>query len=190
MSATSAYGSFHMSKPPGAGRIWYGSFGSYMLCLHQPGVRVVLQKAGWHTAPDAKPLHVQAWLRIVDPSTKPTTIFISANGRAWEHKERYPGRYTRKIAGTVVNRSCAELKRERSEKGQPEFTELVYVMKVDGRGGDLPRGYIDYLADDEPHRLMINWQMVMCGSAIRNRDPQPPDQQTHCGGPRATGRAA
>lgn len=172
LSATSGQGSFAMHKPSGVGQTWHGGFGSYKLCVHEHGVQIELQKVGWRVATDAPPLQVETRLRIVDRTTKPTTEFIAVDGLPWKPytTEPYPGTYSDEIAGRKVTQLCSDLKQEHEGRpNQPEFTELVFVMKVGEQGGEVAEGYVDYVADGEPYRLVIRWKMIMCGTAIESR---------------------
>lgn len=181
LSATSGWGSFSMDKPRGAGATWVGGFGSYTLCVRDGGTRIELQRVGWRSAQDARPLKVEPWLRFVDRTTKPTSEFVAVPGLPWKPlgDKPYPGRYSDKIAGEAVTQTCAELNRGRkADSRRRAFTELVFVMKVGEQGGELTQGYIDYLADGEPYRLIIGWKMIMCGSAVTARG------EDDCGGRR------
>lgn len=172
LSATSGWGSFTMDEPPSqVPRPWYATFMGNTLCVHEPGVKIELRGAGWRVASDAKPLAVHAWLRMVDRTTKPTTPYGALDGTPWKpySEKPLPGEYTDKLAGRVISQSCAE----RTHK---EFTELLFVVKVGKQGAEVPQAWVDYLADGEPHRLMIRWRMAACGEAIaaRRDDTGPP----------------
>lgn len=173
LSATSGLGSFAMAKPRGVGNVWSGGFGSYTLCVHEPGASIELQRVSWRSAKDARPRSVAAWLRSVDQTTEPTGEFVGVGGLPWKPlgQKPYPGRYSDKIAGRAITQTCADLERGRSSDPdhRREFTELVFVMKVGDRGGELVEGYVDYLAEGEPYRLVIGWKMIMCGTAIQAR---------------------
>lgn len=178
LSATSGVGSFMMMRDPVPassedGATWTGSFGSYLLCLREADTDVELQSVGWEADDDAPPETVEAWLRLVDSSTEPTIPFVSKRGYPWDPspgREAEPGDYTQDIAGHAVTQTCDELERSASPQGRTEFTELVFILTVGEEGGELRNGHIDYLADGQPYRLVIDWKMGMCGSAIVARD--------------------
>ncbi len=169
LSATSGHGGFAMTEPRNVKPPWYGSFGSYMLCSTEPGTRIELQGVSWKAAADAPPLAVETWLRSVDRVKKHAISVTGITGFPWEPYQGKPvrGDYSDHIAGTVINQDCADL-------DDKKFTELFFVIKTSKAGAHLKRAYVDYLADGEPYRLVINWEMITCGEAIERR-PEPPD---------------
>lgn len=175
LSASSGFGSFAMTDPPGVKSHWYASFGSYDLCVTEPGARTELTGVTWEAADEARPLAVTPWLRMVDRTTKPTGGFVGVVGLPWKpvEDEPYPGEYTKKIAGTVITQACANLNRDGNPDVEREFTELVLVVKAGKQGADIKRAFVDYVADGDPYRLVINWRMIACGEVIEARDPSP-----------------
>lgn len=162
LSATSAAGSSVMRAQAGP---WFGTFGSYVLCVHDPGVNLELRGVGWRAADDAQPMEVRTPLRVVDRTTPATTPIGAVRGTPGNSSgwKQFPGRYDDRIAGRRVTQLCKDPDRRR------EFTELLFVLKVAERGADIPEAWIDYTADGEDYRLMIRWRMIGCGSAIEAR---------------------
>lgn len=153
---------------------WYATFGSFMLCLQQGHAPITLESVTWDVADDgATPLKVTPWLRHVDKTTEPAGPASSFIGLPWEVESRggrgLRGTFSERIAGVEITKTCADLDAERKKSNQPEFTELMFVVKTAREGGHLTRAYIDYLADGEPYRLVINWEMVTCGYVVEQR---------------------
>lgn len=163
----SARGGFTMPEPRSrVPRPWTATFGSYLLCVDEPGARIVLQGVGWRAADDASPLKVQTPLRIVDRTTKSTLPFGAVAGPPWKpySGNPHPGDYLDNVAGRSITRTC--------DFDTKEFTELTFVLEVGEQGADVPEAWVDYLADGEPRRLMIRWRMIGCGDAVAARDDE------------------
>ena len=193
LSATSGEGSISMWEPPDVEYPWYGTFGAFILCAQNQADRIELERVTWRAAADAAPVELTPWLRSVNRQTEPTTPAYGVSGLPWEpgDMEPLPGSYTDEISGVEITQSCSDLKEgyDVETESQPEFTELMLVVKSAEEGAHIERTYVDYLANGKPHRLTIRWEMVTCGTVIESRhnggvedgDPQqdwcPPDRQ-------------
>lgn len=71
----------------------------------------------------------------------------------------------------VITQTCDELRSDwdKTTETQPEFTELFFVIKTSRAGAHIKRAHIDYTADGAEYRLTTAWEMLACGSAIRER---------------------
>lgn len=73
-----------------------------------------------------------------------------------------PGRYTRGVAGTVVDRGCDEAVTDayaddKGEVPQEAWTSLVLALKVGKQAGRARRTIVDYTVGDVAHTLRIGW---------------------------------
>ncbi|WBB62136.1 hypothetical protein O7599_06265 [Streptomyces sp. WMMC500] len=145
---------------------WVGSFGSYFLCTTS-GREVAVQRIRYETP--VRPLDVNLKLREVNENTSgiissqgsPPKFIDPDNGSSL----RMEGSYKSFQPGLRITRPCSE-----SGKGDHGFTELLFVVKVDHRGGVINRAWIDYTVEGNPkHRysLALKWVMVLCGDRVR-----------------------
>ncbi|MEU9190583.1 hypothetical protein AB0D14_39945 [Streptomyces sp. NPDC048484] len=66
--------------------------------------------------------------------------------------------------GLRIARPC-----DKSGKGSHGFTELLFAVKVDDRGGVIRQAWIDYEIDGNPgsrYTLDLKWVMVLCGNEV------------------------
>lgn len=173
LSASSAVGGFALAAPKSFNGTWFGTFGAYLLCSSEPGVRIGLERVTWRSATDAPPREVTPWIRVVDDRTQPTFPAQSVLGMPWRSagELEYPGRYTRNIKGRLISQPCSELSEDVDPKtgALRNFTELLLVIESDANGAHVSETYIDYRASGKAYRLEIKWDMVTCGLAITNR---------------------
>ncbi len=145
---------------------WTGSFGSFFLCT-ETGEAVTIRRIRQDTP--VPPLGISVQLREV---TTDAPGIISARGEPPEFfdpkdssRHRMEGSYSAFRPGLRVTRHCG-----RPGAAENGFTELLFVVKVDGGGGVIDRAWIDYTLDGEPTRsytTAINWVMVLCGTETR-----------------------
>jgi hypothetical protein len=157
---------------------WHVSFGHFVLCSKAPGADIELEKV---TLDDVRvrPLATTVLVRSVASSdfpkpgrTIPTRLqpFYSARGAAPDFTEPYAdpapaGRYTSRVAGTRVTRTCAETKERVGG-----YDELVFVFEVGDEGSRVDSFKIAYRAAGTSYTLRVPWNMVACGSAIPQRN--------------------
>lgn len=148
-----------------SGQKSWGTFQGALLCVHEPGERIELQRAGWRAA-DAtvEPLTVKTVLHYVDAETERRSSGIEAirgTPQKPEEGEPYPGRYSEKIRGVVIDQPCSEVR----ETGHG-YTELLFVVEFGKQGFSVPESWIDYLADGQEYRLRLQWRMAACGDVF------------------------
>ncbi|AUH43883.1 hypothetical protein CXR04_30220 [Streptomyces sp. CMB-StM0423] len=144
---------------------WVGSFGSYFLCT-TTGREVTVRRIRYETP--VRPLDVTLTLREV---RKNTSSVISAQGAPPEFIDpdtgsglAMGGSYENFRPGLRITRPCSE-----SGKGGHGFTELLFVVKADERGGVIKRAWIDYTIAGNPDRrysLALHRVMVLCGDGV------------------------
>lgn len=173
LSASSAVGSFALKAPKRFEGTWLGTFGAYLLCSSEPGIRIRLERVTWRSATDAPPREVTPWIRIVDDTTQPTYPAQSILGLPWKSTNglKFPGQYSRIIQGRLIGQPCSEVSEDVDPKtgALRNFTELLVVIESDANGADVSETYIDYRASGKAYRLEIEWDMVTCGLVIKNR---------------------
>lgn len=171
LSPSRGGGSFLLAEPPGyKSGSWVGTFAGGLLCAHEPGVRIELQRVGWRARnTTVEPLAVDPVLRHVDEAgeqrTTPIEMILGTPQKPGLGEKPFPGRYRDVIRGVVIDQPCSEV-HGGHEKG---FTELLFVVKVGKQGFDVPKAWIDYLADGDEYRLELQWDMLGCGDVIAER---------------------
>jgi hypothetical protein len=151
----------------------YIGFGSFMLCVEEPGTTARVERVGYDDR--VAPRRLDVLLRTVTPDDVATgtrrrlTMVGSDGGRRPDFlQRRYTGSYTTRVRGLEVSQPCQD-RRDRPVKGVPAngFQELMFVMSVDRRGAWVPRTWVDYTVDGRPYRLMMRWEMGVCGAVSR-----------------------
>lgn len=185
LSASIGDGGSSLDAP--AARTWTGTFGGFVLCRHEPGTAIVVQRVRYRA--DVRPQRVvpivrtttPQELRQLTPARRSAHLPIyAALGSPPHFAEPYanaslPGQYSTAVHGWTVDQSCrqtgsteAELTRDRVP-GRP-LKELLFAVTVGPRGGRTAQVDIDYLAGNRPMTLELHWSMVACGSAISDPD--------------------
>ena len=189
LSASAGVGGFAMDSPGTSP--WSGSFGGFVLCSTDPGTSIELQAVRVEFA--VEPLDTEIVLRTTPPATvreagNPSRLlpFISNYGTPPDFAEEYAdwqplGRFTSVTQGAWVRTDCDDsasildgLSDRRLIGGG--LTELVFVMAVDKRGGEVTDAYVEYLADDQPTTLHMEWVMTACGTDVDRRACAPDEE--------------
>lgn len=162
LSANSGSGGNALNAPRGRTH-WYGTFGTFILCVTEPGARARLTGVRFDGAP--KPLSATFRLREVPERAKRAkglmwTPIGSANGRWPSFSFGRAGGTLAPVRGTVIDQSCD------ADDDEVGFTELLVQLESGPEGGRVRHLYIDYTVDGEARTLRTHWQLVLCGRAI------------------------
>ncbi|MGW7276339.1 hypothetical protein ACWGH5_38300 [Streptomyces sp. NPDC054864] len=149
---------------------WVGTFGSYLLCV-QGEQSVTIKRVRYETP--VRPLDVDLMLREVD---RDTSVLVSIKGEPPGFTDLESGA-RHEVAGTFqplrpehrIEHPCGSPRYDRG------FTELLFVVKVDQRGGVIDQVRLDYVIDGDSaeHTLELDWRMVLCGDAIGGASSRP-----------------
>lgn len=180
-------GGFAVDHPPGVTGRWSATFEDFVLCVTDPSTSARIQDVGYAVVPGKDPVSFTPMLRTFNlervRSASPkhrkdfATYFGALLGQP-PYRQSYAadfggaGRYTRKVSGAVIDQGCDEANVANSlvsggRVPAASFTELVFVMRAGARGAAVRKAWVDYVADGVRRRLLIRWNMVMCGSATR-----------------------
>lgn len=148
-----------MSEP--SSHPWVGTFGSYLLCVKGDSA-VTIKRVRYETP--VRPVDVDLMVRKV---YEDSSVLVSAVGEppdfvAGDPALELDGVFAPMRAPVRIDRPCGS---PRYEHG---FTELLFVVKVDQRGGLLDEVRLDYVVDGYPgqYTLELDWRIVLCGNAI------------------------
>lgn len=183
LSASSGGGGFVVDAP--VRRPYWVSVGDWILCdvARDAGATPTdtITITGVRPVPgQRRPLEVVPFIRTVTPeqvAADPRAPrgaygpYIAALGRPPHFRQQYAesrwvprGRYSRDVAGTVVDRGCDETSEDASADyrdtvpAEPWQT-LVLAVKVGRDGARVPRTLVDYTVGDTPHTLRIRWSV-------------------------------
>ncbi|QLH25350.1 hypothetical protein [Streptomyces sp. Rer75] len=168
LSAQNAGGYVVMSEP--SIHPWAGTFGSYLLCVE--GEHTVTIKRVRYETP-VRPLDVDLLLREVDTDA---SVLVSIQGKPPGFTDLESGA-RHEVAGKLqplradhaIERPCGSPRYGRG------FTELLFIVKVDQRGGVVDQMRIDYVIDGHAneHTLELEGKIVLCGDAVGDVGAQP-----------------
>lgn len=152
-----APGDPRMESPEPTGQPWQASFGSSILCNHDPDAgRIVLEAADVLASSEAPPVTAEWYVRVFDRGEGSPPI-DSRRGNPFGPTP-WPGDIDDAIAGTEVDQSCPETLGE-----DARLTELILVLTADADGAWVKGATIDYTVDGRPYTLRIEWQWILCG---------------------------
>ncbi len=178
LSASSGSGGFVTDAP--VHHAYWSSFGDSVLCDTarddggEPEDPIII--TGVRYALAQRPLDVRAYVRTVTPAQVAShpharrgaySQFTGLTGKPPGFDQPYaswkaPGRYTRQVAGTVVDRGCDEATEDayadyRDKTPKQSWTSLVVAVKTGEHGSRVVHTFIDYSIGDAPHTLRIDW---------------------------------
>ncbi|MFD5989710.1 hypothetical protein [Streptomyces cyaneofuscatus] len=148
---------------------WVGTFGAHLLCVEGKR-KVTINRVRYQTP--VRPLDVDLMLREVDTDA---SVLVSAQGNPPEladqesgARHEIAGKFESLRAGHAIERPCGN----GYDRG---FTELLFVVKVDPRGGVIDHVRIDYAIDGHPgdRTVELDWKIILCGDAVRDADAVP-----------------
>lgn len=159
LQAHSAPGAVSVYAPEKAS--WSGTFGSYVLCSTS-GADIEIEKIRYRTP--VKPVSITPQLRTVSKELRTSNPGIGYLGSSLGTppnlpERKLPGTYQDATSGTHIRQSCAQENVEGTG-----FSELLFVLNLDKRGGIIDRVWIDYRVEDSLYTLRIDFQMVACGT--------------------------
>ncbi|WP_109507748.1 hypothetical protein [Nocardioides speluncae] len=158
---------------------WVSTYGAFLLCARDKS-EIDLERV--RLAPSVKPIAVRARIRTVEKSliaSHPAKDELLPLGGwvgeppAWnepyaEHAPTLAGTFS-DLKGYRVAQRCSDAPEGQEPSHKEGFTELLLTIESGAKGAASPRFFIDYIADGRPYSLEIDWEMVLCGTATRDR---------------------
>ena len=149
---------------------WTGTFGGLLLCSTEPEIEVALEAVEHETGPE--PIDIRDQLRLVPDAEDRRgdelewAPIYGSTGSYRDNRNDHRGP-TAEVSGYQIDRVCGD------SDGDEGFTELLVELDVDASGGAVRSTEIHYSADGRSHTLVVDWQMVACGSQIQDPEQCP-----------------
>lgn len=186
LSASAGWGGFTMAEPAGLrAPSWAGTFGGFVLCVHEGTSPIVLERYRPHAL--AEPAEVYAGIRTITPAET-----VNAAGReddrgmiqgsAWGTPLRFAepyangpalrGSYERGVAGVTVTQPCKQAL-DFGPKSAESLRELMVTVITDtGDGAFVDYIDLDYRVGNREYTLRMKWELGLCGQALDDIRPE------------------
>lgn len=181
LSISSGSGGFIMEPPNKRVDTWWGTWGSFQLCVTEPGKAVTIK--GYRLDAEIEPLESYVGVRIIDPKLYKNATWrqrsaLATIGAAYGQPLRFKGggepraagTFHRGVEGIEVTATCDETLNFGPDSDQP-LQELMAVMKAGPKGAMVRSMEVDYTVDGREMTLRTRWHMGMCGTEVKGLDP-------------------